>query len=375
MGRRSPSVDQGPRGSQPNSRRGSGNPVVPAQAPPPSESRRSSNNPMNMQGHPPGDPGQQGGNQGQIRRGSSPASQGFNQGEVRRSSNAPVGDQGYNQGGEVRRSSNVPPGDQGFNQGGEVRRSSNIPPGDQGFNQGEVRRSSNIPPGDQGYNQGEVRRSSNIPQGEVAPAGSRRASSQVQDGQPPPGPAGDAQMAGSRRSSNNPQGYPQDVQQQQQQRGSIRAGEVRRESSGGKGPLPEDAGGDRRGSNSGAVRRTDLTVDVPPANDGYGGGSRKSSMEPSKMQGGTESRKGSHHSVGGHHDSLGPASPILTRDQVMPDSPQMRQAGFDNAVSVKQYLNATIVPILREALRALVKARPSDPYEFVGRYILDNKPR
>ena len=36
---------------------------------------------------------------------------------------------------------------------------------------------------------------------------------------------------------------------------------------------------------------------------------------------------------------------------------------------MRQYLDTTVVPILRQGLRALVKARPDDPFEFLATYI------
>ncbi|EIE26013.1 hypothetical protein COCSUDRAFT_40194 [Coccomyxa subellipsoidea C-169] len=36
---------------------------------------------------------------------------------------------------------------------------------------------------------------------------------------------------------------------------------------------------------------------------------------------------------------------------------------------VKEYLDATVVPVLRDGLRILAKQRPEDPYEFLGDYI------
>ena len=49
--------------------------------------------------------------------------------------------------------------------------------------------------------------------------------------------------------------------------------------------------------------------------------------------------------------------------------------GGKNKVPVRQYLDDTVVPILRQALRALVKARPEDPYDFLADYIRSNKPK
>ena len=41
----------------------------------------------------------------------------------------------------------------------------------------------------------------------------------------------------------------------------------------------------------------------------------------------------------------------------------------------KEYLDHTVLPILREAIRALVKVRPDDPYDFLIDFIKENKPK
>lgn len=41
---------------------------------------------------------------------------------------------------------------------------------------------------------------------------------------------------------------------------------------------------------------------------------------------------------------------------------------------MRQYLDGTVVPVLRQALRALVKARPEDPFEFLSAYLRDHNP-
>lgn len=40
------------------------------------------------------------------------------------------------------------------------------------------------------------------------------------------------------------------------------------------------------------------------------------------------------------------------------------------ALPVRQYMDQTVVPILREALRSLNDVRPSDPLEFLADYLL-----
>jgi hypothetical protein len=37
-------------------------------------------------------------------------------------------------------------------------------------------------------------------------------------------------------------------------------------------------------------------------------------------------------------------------------------------------LDTTVVPVMRKALRALVKTRPADPFDFLADFIRDNKP-
>ncbi|GAQ88696.1 protein with Dpy-30 motif [Klebsormidium nitens] len=70
-----------------------------------------------------------------------------------------------------------------------------------------------------------------------------------------------------------------------------------------------------------------------------------------------------------------PSSPSAG-ENILPTSPQIRAiTGNDSALPVKEYLNSTIVPVLRDALRALVKTRPEDPYEFVAKYLVEHKPR
>ena len=42
---------------------------------------------------------------------------------------------------------------------------------------------------------------------------------------------------------------------------------------------------------------------------------------------------------------------------------------------VRQYLDDTVVPVLRKGLRELVKQRPEDPFEFLADFIRSNKPK
>ena len=55
--------------------------------------------------------------------------------------------------------------------------------------------------------------------------------------------------------------------------------------------------------------------------------------------------------------------------------PSMAAAAKPKGVPVRQYLDETVVPVLRKGLRELVKQRPEDPFEFLGEYIKSNKPK
>eukprot|EP00955_Chlamydomonas_euryale_P082043 363664-Chlamydomonas_euryale.AAC.10 len=46
-----------------------------------------------------------------------------------------------------------------------------------------------------------------------------------------------------------------------------------------------------------------------------------------------------------------------------------------SGMPIRQYLDTTVVPILRLGLRELVKNRPEDPYNFLADYIRNNKPK
>ena len=53
--------------------------------------------------------------------------------------------------------------------------------------------------------------------------------------------------------------------------------------------------------------------------------------------------------------------------------------GAENAessgVPVRTYLDNTVVPILLQAMSALVKERPEDPVNFVAEYLMKNNPK
>jgi len=49
-------------------------------------------------------------------------------------------------------------------------------------------------------------------------------------------------------------------------------------------------------------------------------------------------------------------------------------AGKDlNALPVRAYLDATVVPLLLKGMSALVKERPEDPVEWLATFLLKNK--
>jgi len=45
-----------------------------------------------------------------------------------------------------------------------------------------------------------------------------------------------------------------------------------------------------------------------------------------------------------------------------------------SALPIRQYLEASVVPILLQGMQAVVKERPNDPIEFLAAYLLKNKP-
>lgn len=58
-----------------------------------------------------------------------------------------------------------------------------------------------------------------------------------------------------------------------------------------------------------------------------------------------------------------------------PAAPAPAAAPKAKGVPVRQYLDETVVPVLRKGLRELVKQRPEDPFEFLGDFIKKNKPQ
>ena len=54
-------------------------------------------------------------------------------------------------------------------------------------------------------------------------------------------------------------------------------------------------------------------------------------------------------------------------------APQAQAKHQPTIVPTRQYLDATVVPILHSALSQLAKVRPEDPIQFLGSYLLENK--
>ena len=68
-----------------------------------------------------------------------------------------------------------------------------------------------------------------------------------------------------------------------------------------------------------------------------------------------------------------PASPEHAAPAAVATKEGSKEAG--KPLPVRQYLDTTVVPTLRAGLRALVKARPEDPFEFLATYLKENKPK
>ena len=49
-------------------------------------------------------------------------------------------------------------------------------------------------------------------------------------------------------------------------------------------------------------------------------------------------------------------------------------AAKKKVVPVRQYLDESVVPTLREAMKELVKVRPEDPHEFLAKYLMKHSP-
>lgn len=55
------------------------------------------------------------------------------------------------------------------------------------------------------------------------------------------------------------------------------------------------------------------------------------------------------------------------------EAPQPAAKQQPQSLPTRQYLDATVVPILHSALSQLAKVRPEDPIQFLGSYLLENK--
>ncbi|KAL6755094.1 hypothetical protein V8C86DRAFT_2684374 [Haematococcus lacustris] len=51
-------------------------------------------------------------------------------------------------------------------------------------------------------------------------------------------------------------------------------------------------------------------------------------------------------------------------------APSMASSTAAAGAPIQQYLDSTVVPILREGLRALLDARPGDPLQYLADYLL-----
>jgi hypothetical protein len=43
--------------------------------------------------------------------------------------------------------------------------------------------------------------------------------------------------------------------------------------------------------------------------------------------------------------------------------------------AVREYLNTTVIEVLRKGMRELVRQKPDDPHQFLANYILAHKPK
>ena len=60
--------------------------------------------------------------------------------------------------------------------------------------------------------------------------------------------------------------------------------------------------------------------------------------------------------------------------QVGPEAGEQENAE-NLGVPIRTYLDNTVVPILLQAMSALVKERPEDPVNFVAEYLMKNNPK
>ncbi|XRB05434.1 cyclic nucleotide-binding domain [Pycnococcus provasolii] len=67
-------------------------------------------------------------------------------------------------------------------------------------------------------------------------------------------------------------------------------------------------------------------------------------------------------------------APAAAAAPAMMSTSSMKTDPSKKAIPVRQYLEDSVVPVLRKALRELVKVRPEDPFDFLAAYVLENKP-
>lgn len=69
---------------------------------------------------------------------------------------------------------------------------------------------------------------------------------------------------------------------------------------------------------------------------------------------------------------------LVTRDDSIADSGVLTPKKHENMglseLPVRQYMDKTVVPVLRDGLKALNVVRPEDPFQFLAEYLLENKP-
>jgi len=70
-----------------------------------------------------------------------------------------------------------------------------------------------------------------------------------------------------------------------------------------------------------------------------------------------------------------PSVPVTEEPATSIPKPAPVADGAARDTPVREYLDTTVVPILRQGLRELVKARPANPFDFLADYIRDNKPK
>eukprot|EP00877_Chromochloris_zofingiensis_P012532 jgi/Chrzof1/7532/Cz02g27100.t1 len=118
---------------------------------------------------------------------------------------------------------------------------------------------------------------------------------------------------------------------------------------------------------------------MPGANDQPA--DQQQETEPSRSNGGVNETDRFQTSNAGtldtHLQTAGGSSSPLATVAAAELAPQTVQSAVDVALpegQARHYLDATVVPVLRVALRELVKTRPDDPYQWLAEYILSHKP-